>query len=188
MDIELHPLQPFLPKNCQVLFLGSFPPPRKRWSMDFFYPNFINDHWRIEGLLFFNQKDYFVDTEYKTFRLELIKHFCQSRGIGFYDTATAIRRRSDNASDKNLEIIKSTDIASLIAPLHHLKAIAATGELSCQTLCAQLGLQAVPKTGQHISLSRLQIYHLPSSSRAYPMPLAKKAEPYREMYRQIGML
>ncbi len=48
--IEYHPLFPFLPENTKVLFLGSFPPQRKRWSMDFFYPNFINDHWRIMGL------------------------------------------------------------------------------------------------------------------------------------------
>ena len=35
--IERHPLQPFLPANAKVLFLGSFPPPKKRWCMEFFY-------------------------------------------------------------------------------------------------------------------------------------------------------
>ena len=53
---ELHPLKPFLPANAKVLFLGSFPPPKKRWCMDFFYPNFINDHWRIEGQIWFGSK------------------------------------------------------------------------------------------------------------------------------------
>ncbi|MBR5665523.1 MAG: hypothetical protein IKX13_07210, partial [Bacteroidales bacterium] len=47
--VEYHPLRPFLPEGTKVLFLGSFPPPRSRWCIDFFYPNFINDHWRIEG-------------------------------------------------------------------------------------------------------------------------------------------
>ena len=51
-DCEWHPLRPFLPKNGRVLFLGSFPPQRRRWCMDFYYPNFINDHWRIEGEVF----------------------------------------------------------------------------------------------------------------------------------------
>ena len=55
-DIEYHPLKPFLPKNAKVLFLGSFPPQRKRWCIDFFYPNWINDHWRIEGEVFFGDK------------------------------------------------------------------------------------------------------------------------------------
>ena len=37
---EHHHLKPFLPANAKVMFLGSFPPPKKRWCMDFFYPNF----------------------------------------------------------------------------------------------------------------------------------------------------
>ena len=39
IGIERHPLQPFLPPNGRLLMLGSFPPPRKRWCMDFFYHN-----------------------------------------------------------------------------------------------------------------------------------------------------
>ena len=67
-DVEYHPLRPFLPENAKVLFLGSFPPQRKRWCMDFYYPNFINDHWRIEGQLFFGDKNHFVDMEHKCLR------------------------------------------------------------------------------------------------------------------------
>ena len=35
--IEQHPLKPFTPRHARLLMLGSFPPARKRWSMDFFY-------------------------------------------------------------------------------------------------------------------------------------------------------
>ena len=42
MNTEKHPLEPFLPENAKILMLGSFPPKRERWSMDFFYPNWIN--------------------------------------------------------------------------------------------------------------------------------------------------
>ena len=56
---ELHPLPFFLPKNAKVLFLGSFPPTKNRWSMDFYYPNLQNDMWRIIGLVFFNDKNHF---------------------------------------------------------------------------------------------------------------------------------
>ena len=38
MTTELHPLGFFLPENTRLLMLGSFPPPRARWSMDFYYP------------------------------------------------------------------------------------------------------------------------------------------------------
>ena len=37
--VEYHPLLPFLPETARVLFLGSFPPPQKRWCMPFFYIN-----------------------------------------------------------------------------------------------------------------------------------------------------
>lgn len=50
--VERHPLEPFLPENARLLMLGSFPPPRRRWSMEFFYPNLQNDMWRIFGYLF----------------------------------------------------------------------------------------------------------------------------------------
>ena len=45
LNIEEHPLEPFLPANAVLLMLGSFPPQKKRWSMDFFYPNLQNDMW-----------------------------------------------------------------------------------------------------------------------------------------------
>ena len=38
MNSERHPLDPFLPSGARLLMLGSFPPQRKRWSMEFFYP------------------------------------------------------------------------------------------------------------------------------------------------------
>ena len=48
--IEKHPFEPFLPENAKLLMLGTFPPAEKRWCMRFYYPNFINDMWRIFGI------------------------------------------------------------------------------------------------------------------------------------------
>lgn len=117
--VEYHPLRPFLPENARVLFLGSFPPQRKRWCMDFYYPNFINDHWRIEGAVFFGDRNRFVDEEHKRFRLDDIVAFCREKGIAFFDTSTAVRRLQDNASDKFLEVVEPTDVPALIARLPH---------------------------------------------------------------------
>lgn len=55
--IERHPWPPFIPSDAKVLFLGTFPPGKHRWSMDFYYPNPINDFWRIMGLVFLGDKD-----------------------------------------------------------------------------------------------------------------------------------
>ena len=78
---EKHPLQPFLPANARLLMLGSFPPKRERWSMEFFYPNWINDMWRIVGLLFYDNKHHFEVMGEKRFDCEKIVAFCREKGI-----------------------------------------------------------------------------------------------------------
>ncbi len=186
--VEYHPLIPFLPAKARVLFLGSFPPGRKRWCMNFYYPNFINDHWRIEGAIFYGNKDHFVDKARKTFRLEEIVRHCESRGIAFYDTATAVRRLRDNASDKFLEVVKATDVRQLTAELHHLKAIVTTGEKATETICRYFGIETLPKVNEAIPLNEnRELYRLPSSSRAYPMAFDKKVEAYRNMFKRYGI-
>lgn len=191
--VEYHPLRPFLPKNAKVLFLGSFPPQRKRWCIDFFYPNFINDHWRIEGQLFFGDRNHFVDVAARRFKLEEIVAFCQTQGIAFYDTSTAVRRLKDNASDKFLEVVESTDIPALIGRLPQLRAIVTTGEKATDTICASLNIPVVPKVNTCCSIphlynkagQQLLLYRLPSSSRAYPLAFDKKVQCYRQMFQQI---
>lgn len=187
-DVEFHPLKPFLPKKAKVLFLGSFPPQRKRWSMDFFYPNFINDHWRIEGQIFFGDRNHFVDEREKRFRQEEIVAFCQEKGIAFFDTATAIRRTKDNASDKFLEVIEPTDIHALLRQIPHCRAIVTTGEKATETICQTLGISDIPKVNSSVPIPggrSLVLYRLPSSSRAYPLTFDKKVEAYRKMFESI---
>jgi len=193
--VEYHPLIPFLPDNAKVLFLGSFPPQRKRWCIDFYYPNFINDHWRIEGEVFFGDRNHFVDIEAKRFKINEIVSFCQDKGIAFFDTSTAIRRLMDNASDKFLDVVEPTDIPALISKLAHLKAIVTTGEKATDTICASLNIPEAPKVNTFVPIPKLLnhdsesiiLYRLPSSSRAYPLAFPKKAEAYRKMFEYTGL-
>lgn len=203
--IEYHPLIPFLPEQAKVLFLGSFPPQRKRWCMDFYYPNFINDHWRIEGQIFYGDKNHFVDLEAKRFRIDEIVAFCEEKGLAFFDTSTAIRRLQDNASDKFLEVVEPTDITALLKRLPHLRAIVTTGEKATDTICRTMGITEVPKVNAYVRVSNtdgtdemdilantnstnltngggLLLYRLPSSSRAYPLSFDKKVEAYRRFF------
>ena len=100
MEIEQHPLEPFLPGNARLLMLGSFPPQKKRWSMEFYYPNWNNDMWRITGFLFFNDKDYFVDKTKKAFCKERLISFLQARGI---DPARLILEERSANTRQNLQ-------------------------------------------------------------------------------------
>jgi len=191
--IERHPLTPFLPENARVLFLGSFPPQRKRWCMEFYYPNFINDHWRLEGEVFFGDRNHFVCAEAKTFNVEAIKAFCQTKGLAFYDTACAVRRLKDNASDQFLEVVEATDIRALLRHLPHCRAIATTGQKATDTLCRYFSIPEPPKVGASLPIPdvfnadghQLLLYRLPSSSRAYPLSFSKKAEAYRAMFQAL---
>lgn len=186
VPIERHPLEPFLPHNAQVLMLGSFPPKQERWSMDFFYPNWINDMWRIMGLIFYKDKHYFEVPGAKRFDKQRVMAFCTHRGIALYDTARAVRRLKDNASDKFLEVVEPTDVASLLQQLPLCHTVVTTGERATETLCALLGV-AMPKVGccvEGVCAGRnLQLYRMPSSSRAYPLSIEKKAEMYSVLFR-----
>ena len=191
IEIERHPLQPFLPPNARLLMLGSFPPPKKRWCMDFFYPNRTNQMWNIFGLVFFGDAERLVDAAHKTFRMEDIKALLEDRGIAIYDTACAVRRLSGNASDKDLEIVKKTDIPALLAQIPLCHDIVCTGQKSFSVLTDDYGVP-VPAMGSYndftLAGKEMRLWRMPSSSRAYPMKLEEKSSYYREMMKTIGII
>ncbi len=187
--METHPLNPFLPKSARALMLGTFPPKREKWCMDFFYPNAINDMWRIFGLAFFGDRDFFWDAPAKRFRKDKIAEFLERAGIALYDTAAAVNRLKDNASDNFLEIVERTDLAALLAQIPACKAVVCTGAKAAETAAEAMGCRA-PKQGEMEKINfagrDLKFYRMPSSSRAYPMKLEKKAEIYSAMFGELG--
>ena len=195
IEIEHHPLQPFLPPNARLLMLGSFPPPRKRWCMDFFYPNRSNMMWEIFGLVFYGDSQRLVDAPNKTFRLEDIKALLNERGIAIYDTAYAVRRLSGNASDKDLKIIEKTDIPLLLSKIPHCHDIVCTGQKSFSVLTDDYGVP-MPEMGAFCEIENgklknenlMRLWRMPSSSRAYPMKLEEKAQYYQKMMKTIGII
>ena len=191
MEIEKHPLEPFLPAKAKLLMLGSFPPQKKRWSMEFYYPNLNNDMWRIFGILFFDDKDYFLNETRKAFCRERIIDFLNEKGNALFDTASSIRRLQDNASDKFLEVVEATDVTALLRQLPECKAIVTTGQKATDTLRQQFNVEE-PKVGDYSEFifegRAMRLYRMPSSSRAYPLALDKKATAYRIMYQDLQIL
>ncbi len=177
--IERHPLEPFIPKDAKIVMLGSFPPKHERWSMEFFYPNFQNDMWRIMGLVFFNDKEHFIAGN--RFDYNKIVSFCQDKGIAIFDMAITVKRLKNNASDAFLEILEKTDLRSLLIKMPHCHTIISTGGRSAEQIADQLGCK-IPAVGSFMEVSYLdrliRFYRMPSSSRAYPMSIYKKAQTY----------
>ncbi len=189
--VEYHPLEPFLPENTRLLMLGSFPPARQRWCMDFFYPNFINDMWRIFGIVFFHDKECFVDNAARKFRRDEIVSFLLEKGIGLYDTASAIRRTKNTASDKDLEIVETTDVKALLRKVPSCESVVTTGQKAMEVMSSCFDIQS-PKVGEAVSFTfdgrEMRHFRMPSSSRAYPMKIEKKAEYYEKMFCSLNLI
>ena len=183
--IEWHPWPPYVPDKAKYLFLGTFPPKPEWWSMDFFYPNKINDFWRVMGIIFMNDKNAFWDGERQRFDLESIKLFLEHEGIALWDTAMAVRRLKDNASDKYLEIVKPIDLESLLDAHPSIKHVITTGEKATGVVAEQAGVN-VPAIGVpvdcFIGSHSIRLWRMPSTSRAYPLALDKKADAYRAIF------
>ena len=196
--------------------------------MPFYYPNWINDFWRIMGLIHFGDKSHFCVPGEKRFDEALIRAFCSSAGLAFYDTACEVRRLRDNASDAFLEVVTPTDIPALLARIPSCHTLVTTGEKASQIVAQTFGCP-VPSVGGCIDVrsfvanapqddkchselyschseldschseldschselyschserseESLYFWRMPSTSRAYPLPLEKKAEAYRQLF------
>lgn len=185
MTTEQHPLTPFLPIGAQILMLGSFPPKRERWSMEFFYPNWQNDMWRIMGLIFYGDKHYFEIAGEKRFDCPRIQQFCTERGIALYDAACEVRRLRDNASDKFLDVVQATDVEALLEQLPACRAIVTTGQKATDVIVERFACPE-PSVGASVKVSvlgrEIDFWRMPSSSRAYPLSVERKAEVYRALF------
>ena len=148
LAVETHPFAPFLPEKAKILILGSFPPKQERWSMDFFYPNFNNDMWRIFGLAFFGDKNRFIAADGKHFDKTRITAFCEEKGIALYDTAYRAARLIDNASVKFLETVEPAQFAELIESPPLCRTMAATGQKAAETVSGMFRC-LVPATGRY---------------------------------------
>ena len=211
MSTEKHPFEPFLPPDARILFLGSFPPQPHRWCMPFYYPNWINDFWRILGLIHFCDKDHFCIPGEKRFDEAAIRAFCTRAGLAFYDTACEVRRLRDNASDVFLEVVTPTDVPALLQRIPRCDTLVTTGQKATEVISATFGCP-VPPVGGGIDLTvsvpalvqtpdqvggdgavmpgcdrasetrAVRFWRMPSSSRAYPLPLEQKAAAYRRLF------
>ena len=191
MNSERHPLEPFLPANARLLMLGSFPPQRIRWSMEFFYPNLQNDMWRIVGCLAAGDKMHFLEPGGRRFDKGRIEAFCRERGIALYDTAVEVIRLKDNASDNFLQVVREVDLEALLARILDCRHVVTTGQKATDTLRAVTGC-AEPAVGEWVPMPfagrELKLWRMPSSSRAFPRPVEWKAEFYRRVFSESGII
>ncbi len=155
--------------------------------MDFFYPNFQNDMWRIFGLVFFEDQRHFIreDENSQRFDKPAIINFLQKKKIALYDTAISAVRLRDNASDASLEIRQSVDLPLILSRIPQCTAIAGTGKKASDILagiCDSRELSEGESLCVKLKGRNIKLYRMPSSSRAYPKRLPEKAKMYSKMF------
>ena len=147
--------------------------------------------WEIIGEVFYNDSQRLVDAEHKTFRQKDIEALLNEKGIAIFDTATAVRRLSGNASDKDLQIVEKTDLPALLESIPLCHDIVCTGQKSFSVLTEDYGATA-PTMGEYnrftIGGRPMRLWRMPSSSRAFPMPLKEKAAYYCCMMQAVGLV
>ena len=161
--------------------------------MDWYYPNYTNDMWRILGLCFFGDKLRFVDEAHKTYRLDELKRFLEEVGIAIYDTCLRVRRTTGTASDKDLEVVERADLDGLLRALPQCRGVVAAGQLATSLFTDHYGIDArTMRMGDHCDFTfdgrTVSLYRQPSSSRAFPMRLEQKATYYKSMFEDLGLM
>lgn len=107
---EYHPHWYFEIPEMKTLILGSYPPHKKRWSYDFYYPNNSNPFWDVLAGVFGEElKHYRCDAAVKERQQLMI-----DTKIGVENLGQVIKRKGDSAADKDIEIIKFRDILGIL--------------------------------------------------------------------------
>lgn len=199
LEIETHPFPALLPPQATVMMMGTFPPKEDKRAMQFHYPNFQNDMWRVYGLVFFNDAAHFRMPSHgeaahseKAFDAEKIKTFLHERGIASCPTVLKAVRQHGNASDKFLQVVETVDLAAVLAKIPECRHICTTGGKATEILLdIQGGGIKMPKTGETVPFQfagrDLTLTRLPSTSRAYPLSLVKKAAAYQAFFEMAGL-
>lgn len=159
--------------------------------MEFYYPNFQNDMWRILGLIFFADKNHFVEPG-KRFSRERAVAFCEEIGLGLGDTAMEVIRHKSNASDKFLEVVTPFSPTEVLEKTVLCEAIVVTGQKAMDTLLGVIPDAKEPAVGDFTTFRyasrEMRLYRMPSSSRAYPKALEEKAAIYAAMFQELRMI
>ena len=171
----------------------------------------VATYGQIQGLIHFGDKECFslppdatnssiTPSSRGGFDREAIIDFCAKKGLAFYDTAAKVCRWKGNASDEFLEILEPADITGMLSQMTQCKTIVTTGGRSAEELLSILqnvGVEELPRPlregkggspmiGSFVDIlinnRSIRWWRMPSTSRAYPMSLQKKAEFYAKVW------
>lgn len=185
LPIEVHPFPPFLPENARVLVLGTFPPAEGKRAMDFYYPNFQNDMWRILGIIYFQDPDHFRRGTEKPLTRIRSGHSSQRPASPWVPRCCVPSGKRETPRTNSFTSWKRRTWVPCCPGCPHCRRLVTTGEKATEIVLHQCTEPPkLPRTNTTVPIrlggKRYELTRLPSSSRAYPMKLEKKAECYKK--------
>lgn len=110
MENELHPWNWFAPENSRVLIVGTFPPTKRNWSFDFFYPNKANFFWRIISRITGTELHYTAGE----LAVEERKNLLRKLNLAITDMGKHIIRNANSSLDENLAAVEFMNIFQIL--------------------------------------------------------------------------
>jgi hypoxanthine-DNA glycosylase len=172
-----------------VLILGNFPPHKKRWDYEFYYPNKQNNFWRVLAAI--------AGSPLKEMKGEAAvkerKQIMEKLGAGVFNLAKTIRRKGLSARDTDIELVEYNDLLSVIKKHRELKKIILAGfaakNSTARKFIEYLSLNKIPferpaeiKAGVEFKLKlenrEINCVILNSTSTAFPIKLEKLIEQF----------
>ena len=108
--IEHHPWKHYIPEGAKTLIIGTFPPSKKNWSFNFFYPNKRNLFWKILAFINVRQLQFDTGEEAVIERKQLLIDL----KIGVTDMGLTIERFKESSLDETLVLIQAMDIFKIL--------------------------------------------------------------------------
>ncbi|MBI3260026.1 MAG: hypothetical protein HYZ54_11200 [Ignavibacteriae bacterium] len=107
---ENHPWNWFAPANSKTLIIGTFPPTKRNWKYDFFYPNTANLFWRMMARIAKTELQHFSGEEAVNERRSILEKL----DVAISDMGSIILRNENSSLDENLSIVEYMDIFRIL--------------------------------------------------------------------------
>ena len=106
-------------------------------------------------------------------------------------TWSVVRRRNGCAWSKCFDVVEATDWRAMLRRMPQCRAVVTTGQKATDLFTAS-AMIAEPRMGDCTAFDfegrTVRFYRMPSSSRAYPLALPRKAEVYASLFMREGLL
>ncbi len=107
---ESHPWNWFAPTHSKTLIVGTFPPTKRNWKYDFFYPNTSNLFWRMMARIAGSELMHFSGEEAINERRNILEKL----GVAITDMGSKVLRSDNSSLDENLAIVEYMDIFRIL--------------------------------------------------------------------------